>query len=75
MKLYGKTGNGAKLDANGHKTDMQQGWFIGYIEKGEKKVVFVSHIVDEEKQSTFASMRARNEALLKLWPIIEALEK
>ena len=74
-KLYGKTGNGAKLDINGNKTDRQQGWFIGYIEKGDKKVIFVSHIVDEKKQSTFASMRARNEALLKLWSIIDELEK
>ena len=74
-KLYGKTGNGAKLDANGGKTDMQQGWFVGYIEKDNKKVVFASHIVDDDKQSTFASMRARNEALLKLWPIIDELEK
>lgn len=74
-ELYGKTGGGARLDTNGHRTDMQQGWFVGYIEKGDKKVVFASHIADEEKQSTFASMRARNEALLKLWSIIEELEK
>jgi beta-lactamase class D len=25
-KLYGKTGNGAKLDKKGNKTDIQQGW-------------------------------------------------
>lgn len=74
-KLYGKTGNGVTLDKKGNKTDMQQGWFIGYMEKGDKKVVFASHIVDDKKQNTFASMRARNEALLKLWPIIEELEK
>ena len=74
-KLFGKTGNGAKLDKNGHKTTMQQGWFVGYIEKGHQKIVFASHIVDDEEQNTFASMRARNEALLKLWNVINELEK
>lgn len=74
-KLYGKTGNGAKMDSKGHKTKMQQGWFVGYMEKDNKQIVFASHIVDDKEQNTFASMRARNEALLELWPIINELEK
>lgn len=74
-KLYGKTGNGAKIDKNGRKTDMQQGWFVGYIEKNGLKIVFASHLVDNKKEKTFASMRARNEALLELWSIINELEK
>jgi beta-lactamase class D len=74
-KLYGKTGNGSRLDKNGNKTDMQQGWFVGYIEKGDRKIVFASHIVDNTKQNTFASMRARNDALIKLWYIIDEAEK
>lgn len=74
-KLYGKTGNGSRLDTNGNRTNNQQGWFVGYIEKGDKKVIFASHIVDDIKHDSFASMRARNVALLKLWSIIEELEK
>lgn len=74
-KLYGKTGNGAKVDSKGHKTKMQQGWFVGYIEKDNKQIVFASHIVDDKEQNTFASMRARNEALLELWSIINEFEK
>lgn len=74
-KLYGKTGNGAKFDSKGNKTTLQQGWFVGYIEKNNKQIVFASHIVDDKEESTFASMRARNEALLELWPIINELEK
>ena len=75
-KLYGKTGNGRQFDKDGHKTDLQHGWFVGYIEKGNRRIVFASHIADQEKQNTFASFRARNEALIKLWYLInDELEK
>lgn len=74
-KLYGKTGNGKKFDKDGSKTDLQHGWFVGYIEKGNRRIVFASHMVDNEKQSTFASFRARNDALIKLWYLIDELEK
>lgn len=74
-KLYGKTGNGRQQDQNGNKTELQHGWFVGYIEKNQRKIVFATHIVDSEKQNTFASFRARNEALIKLWYLIEELEK
>lgn len=74
-KLYGKTGNGAQRDANGKQNALQQGWFVGYIEKGQHHIVFASHLLDSETQSSFASLRARNEALVQLWDIIEALEK
>ena len=73
--LYGKTGNGNQVNKEDKKIDLQQGWFVGYIEKGKRIVVFASHIADSEKQSSFASMRAKNEALLKLWNIIEEHEK
>lgn len=74
-KLYGKTGNGRQIGKHGNKTELQHGWFVGYIEKNKRQIVFASHIVDNEKQETFASQRARNEALLKIWPIINELEK
>lgn len=74
-KLYGKTGNGDQIDQDGNHTDLQQGWFVGYIEKDQRRIVFASHITDSEKQDTFASFRARNEALIKLWYVIDQLEK
>lgn len=63
-KLYGKTGTG----------DLQ-GWFVGWIEKEKRAIAFASHITDDTKQEVFASMRARNEALIKLWYLIDELEK
>ncbi len=74
-KLYGKTGNGSQLNQLGNKTDLQHGWFVGYIEKGRRRIIFASHIAYNEKQSTFASFRARNEALIKLWYLIDRLER
>lgn len=68
-KLYGKTGNGRYLG------ELQQGWFVGWIEKGGRQLVFVNHIADESKQSTYASFRSKNEALTKLWYLIDELEK
>jgi beta-lactamase class D OXA-29 len=68
-KLYGKTGNGH------YKDELQQGWFVGWIEKNNRKLAFVHHIVDDSKQSTYASFRSKNEALTKLWYLIDDLEK
>jgi beta-lactamase class D len=67
--LYGKTGNGR------YKGELQQGWFVGWIEKGERKLTLVNHIADESKQSTYASFRSKNDALTKLWYLIDELEK
>jgi len=74
-KLYGKTGNGVQVDQNGSKTELQHGWFIGYIQKGIRSIVFVSHISDDKKRDIPASFRARNEALIKLYYLINELEK
>ncbi len=74
-KLYGKTGNGRQVDSHGKPTDLQHGWFVGYIEKGDRRIVFASHILDTEKQSTFASFRIRNETWVKLWYLINEFEQ
>jgi beta-lactamase class D len=55
--------------------DLQHGWFVGYIEKGKRSIVFATHIVDDKKQDSFSSFRARNEALIKLWYLIDEIEK
>jgi beta-lactamase class D len=74
-KLYGKTGLALQLDQDGNKTDLQSGYFVGWIEKGMRKIVFANHIADDKEQDTFASFRARNEALIKLWHLIDDLHK
>ncbi len=58
--LYGKTGAGCQHDADGHKIkDRQVGWYVGFVRKGEKVITFVQLIADEDKQGTYASLRAK----------------
>ena len=65
--LYGKTGNGSQLAVDGHKIkDRQVGWFVGFLRKEETTITFVQLIVDEDKQDTYASLRARS-ASKKTW--------
>jgi beta-lactamase class D OXA-29 len=73
-KLYGKTGNGVKI-VDGKKTELQQGWFVGWIERGDRKIVFANHVVDDKKEDVFASFRARNDTMNRLFYLIESLEK
>lgn len=68
-KLYGKTGSGRLAN------NLQHGWFIGWIEKGGRTIIFANHIADNKKQNISASSRARNEAQSKLLELINELEK
>ncbi len=75
-KLYGKTGNGRQLSSDkNHKLPLQHGWFVGWIEKDGRVITFVRHIADSKEKTTFASFRAKNEALIQLFYVIETLEK
>ncbi len=64
-KLYGKTGNGTQK-----KSGFQQGWFVGFIQKNDRTIVFANHIEDDKKQETYASLRAKAEAKEKLLLLI-----
>lgn len=75
-KLYGKTGSGRQLTKDkSQKLPLQHGWFVGWIEKGDRVITFADHIADSKKKATFASFRARNDALIRLWYLIDELEK
>jgi beta-lactamase class D len=75
-KLYGKTGNGQQLTKEkNQKLPLQHGWFVGWIEKDGRVITFANHISDSKKQAIFASFRAKNEALNKLFYLINELEK
>jgi len=50
-----------RKNINGKKTELQQGWFVGWIERGDRKIVF-------------ASFRARNDTMNRLFYLIEAEE-
>ncbi|STY28316.1 beta-lactamase AmpS [Legionella wadsworthii] len=75
-KLYGKTGTGQLLTKDkSKKLPVQHGWFVGWIEKNGRMITFVNHIADSKEKTTFASFRAKNDALNQLFYLINELEK
>jgi beta-lactamase class D len=77
-KLYGKTGSGNILSEDRtQKTDIQHGWFIGWIEKNGTVIIFVNHLKDSEKVDVkrledYAAPRAKAVAKKRLLGIINA---
>lgn len=75
-KLYGKTGTGRQLTKDkSQKLPLQHGWFVGWIEKDGRVITFAKHIADSKENTTFASFRAKNDALIQLFNLINELEK
>lgn len=75
-KLYGKTGNGSVLSEDKKtKLPRQVGWFVGWIEKDSRKIIFVYRIIDEDKKDTYASLRAKAAAKNELKKLISEQEK
>lgn len=69
--LYGKRAGGYLLNNNGsHNRDRQIGWFIGWIEKGDRKIIFAHYIEDTQRMDSPAGKRAQEVARKKLLEII-----
>lgn len=46
--LYGKTDSGFLLSSDKtKKLDIKHGWFIGWIKKSNKNIIFVNHIIED----------------------------
>ncbi|MDX1921294.1 MAG: class D beta-lactamase [Candidatus Caenarcaniphilales bacterium] len=74
-KLYGKTGSGNLLNNDRtEKLDLQIGWFIGWIKKEERKIIFVQYLEDNDKQETYAAQRAKEAVKLRLAELIQNLD-
>lgn len=74
-KLYGKTGSGLLLNADRtKKLEIKHGWFIGWIEKGNRKIIFANHILDDKKEEKHAGQRAKEQAKEKLLQLIYRIE-
>lgn len=74
-KFYGKTGMGSLLNADGTKNpDLYHGWFIGWIEKDDRRIIFSNHIEDDKKEEIGASQRAKADAKEKMEKIIDQIE-
>jgi beta-lactamase class D OXA-29 len=62
-KLFGKTGSGQRLNPDGTiNEDLQSGWFVGWLEKDDRTVIFTFNLRDDEKVDGFAGRRAKEKA-------------
>ena len=70
-KLYGKTGSGYQLKPDGSlNEDLKTGWFVGWVEKGDRKILFVHYLEDKEKNAAYGGLRAKGEAKEKLVKVL-----
>lgn len=78
-KVYGKTGSGSKLNHDRtQKLDQQIGWFIGWIEKDNRKITFAHYIEDKNKdegKNGYAGPRAKVAAKEKLVTLVKNMGK
>lgn len=60
-KLYGKTGSGKPRAVAGTASPLQEGWFVGFIEKQNQMYIFVLNFADlqDPKVSDSAGPRAK----------------
>jgi beta-lactamase class D len=65
--VYGKTGTGFQPGSDGAlDRERQFGWFVGWAQKGERRVVFARLIKDDARAETYAGPRARDGLLADL---------
>lgn len=71
-KLYGKTGSGHQLNADGSRNmESPLGWFIGWINKGDRNVIFTHLVEDAAKREAFPGILARAIATEKLETLVK----
>lgn len=70
-KLYGKTGMGHRINPDKTKNpDLYHGWFVGWIEKNDRRIIFSNHVEDEKIEQVAASLRAKEDAKKRLINLI-----
>ncbi len=74
-QLFGKTGSGYLLNEKREKTQIKHGWFIGWIEKEGRKIIFIHHIDDAKVEEQHAVPREKEQAIIRLIKMIDEIEK
>lgn len=75
-RLYGKTGSGFLLNNNrSEKLEIKHGWFVGWIEKDKRRIVFAGHIIDDKKEEKHAGPRAKEQVKEKLIKLIDSIKE
>lgn len=69
--LFGKTGTGSPGDNGVYDRSRAYGWFVGWVQKGERRLVFVHLIQDAQATAPNAGIRARDQLIEEL-PVLAA---
>lgn len=73
-KLYGKTGSGSiKNSDNIINSDLQIGWFVGWLEKSGQTYIFVVNIRDKQKSTEYGGPRSKRIAK-EIFATLEVLQ-
>lgn len=63
-QLFGKTGAGTPRDARGNRLpDLAFGWFIGWAERGDRKLSFVKLIQSPQKERKSLGLLAKDQVI------------
>lgn len=76
--LYGKTGSGYQLNADGtYNKERQIGWFVGWAVNSvdNKRYVFAYLLQDQAAEKVVAGLRAREQAEAKIKSFIKSITK
>ena len=66
---------GSLLNVYGTKNpDPYHGWFIAWIEKGDRRIIFSNHLEDEKKEEIAALACPKLDTKENLTKIIESIE-
>lgn len=73
--LYGKTGSGNRKNPDGSEDpDLKMGWFVGWLEKEERTLIFAFNLLDEQYEGGgFGGLRAKEKAKERLLSFVTAL--
>lgn len=62
-KFFGKTGSGSRATKTGeYYPNLDAGWFIGWVEKGDSSYIIAVYIEDDKKLGTSPGIRAKQKA-------------
>jgi len=72
-KLYGKTGAGYTKNSNDPLNEENKfGWFVGWIEKDNRTIVFAHYLEGKEAEYATLPQRAKKEAKEKLMNLVKS---
>jgi beta-lactamase class D len=71
--VHGKTGSGSQPGPHGKPDrDRQFGWFVGWAQKDDRRLVFARLVKDDARMDSYASLRARDSLLEELPQLLAA---